>query len=202
MHQFLGGSVSEEVYRTFIDPAGDSIRQPCPSSLSYYRQLPTFRAAEAWFAEQLSDGADGFTRAVALRPLSADPAIRWTWQALGDSVGVAVFEVEDPMTAAAGTAQSSPDGRTPTYHDPTETIDENIDVESILEQVPDDQKRLAFRLYMDDVPFKSKKSDSISAALGVSEKTAREWVKEVQALLSSAAEVQELLKPKQMRENP
>ena len=108
----------------------------------------------------------------------------------------------DSETAAAGIAESSPNDRTPAYRDPTETIAESIDVEMILEQVPDDRKRLAFRLYMDDVPFKSMKSDSISAALGVSEKTAREWVREVQALLSSAAEVRELLKPKQMRGNP
>jgi RNA polymerase sigma factor (sigma-70 family) len=108
---------------------------------------------------------------------------------------------DDPVPAAEGIPRSSPDDRTPAYHDPTETIDESIDVETILEQVPDDRKRLAFRLYMDDIPFKSTKSESISAALGVSEKTASEWVKEVRALLASAAEVQELLKPKQMRGN-
>jgi hypothetical protein len=49
---------------------------------------------------------------------------------------------------------------------------------------------------MDGVPFKSKKSASIADALGISEKTAREWVKEVQGLLSSLPAAQELLKSK------
>lgn len=69
-----------------------------------------------------------------------------------------------------------------------------MDVEQILEQIPHGQKRLAFRLFMDDIPFKSKKSASIADALGISEKTAREWVKEVQALLSTVPAAQELLK--------
>jgi hypothetical protein len=33
------------------------------------------------------------------------------------------------------------------------------------------------------VPFKSKKSDSIAKALGIDEKTARQWIEEIQALL-------------------
>jgi hypothetical protein len=71
---------------------------------------------------------------------------------------------------------------------------EAIDVERILEQVLDPPKRLAFRFFMDGIPYKSKKSASISDALGISEKTARDWVKEVQDLLSSVPEAQELLK--------
>jgi hypothetical protein len=78
--------------------------------------------------------------------------------------------------------------------DPSRDLDESMDVENILEQVQDDRKRLAFRLFMDGVPFKSKKSASIADALGISEKTAREWVKEVQDLLSSVPAAQELLK--------
>jgi hypothetical protein len=78
-------------------------------------------------------------------------------------------------------------------------VDEKMDVERILEQVKDDRKRLAFRLFMDDVPFKSKKSASIAEALGISEKTAREWVKEVQDLLSSVPAAQELLRIKNER---
>ncbi len=79
-------------------------------------------------------------------------------------------------------------------YDPSCTINESIDVESILEKITDDRKRLAFRLHMDGIPFKSKKSSSIAAALGISEKTAREWIKEVQALLQPVVEVQDLLK--------
>jgi hypothetical protein len=79
-------------------------------------------------------------------------------------------------------------------HDPTNTIHESMDVENILEQVTHDQKRLAFRLYMDGIPFKSNKSCSIATALGISERTARTWVREVQALLSVLPQVQELQK--------
>lgn len=62
-------------------------------------------------------------------------------------------------------------------------IDEQLDVESILERIPDYRKRLAFRLYMDGVPFKSTRSDSIAEAVGISERTARQWIKEAQELL-------------------
>lgn len=81
----------------------------------------------------------------------------------------------------------------PGQHDSSRALNENLDVENILEQVTDPRKRLAFRLFMDGVPFKSKKSASIAEALGISEKTAREWVKEVQDLLSSVPAAQELL---------
>ena len=49
----------------------------------------------------------------------------------------------------------------------------------LVSMVPDDRKRLAFHLHLDGVPFKSKRSASIAKALGVSERTARKWVKEV-----------------------
>jgi hypothetical protein len=63
--------------------------------------------------------------------------------------------------------------------------DEEIDVESVLANVTDYRKRLAFRLYMDDVPFKSKKANSIAKALGISDKTAEHWIGEVQELLKT-----------------
>ena len=78
--------------------------------------------------------------------------------------------------------------------DPSGNLDEIMEVEGILEKVKDDRKRLAFRLFMDGVPFKSKKSASIADALDISEKTAREWVKEVRDLLSSVPAAQELLR--------
>jgi RNA polymerase sigma factor (sigma-70 family) len=65
----------------------------------------------------------------------------------------------------------------------TDRIDQEIDVEAALEQIANPQKRLAFRLHMEGVPFKSKKGASIEEALGVSERTAREWVKEAQEIL-------------------
>jgi hypothetical protein len=84
----------------------------------------------------------------------------------------------------------------PRSGDSSRALDETLDVESILDHVTDPRKRLAFRLFMDDVPFTSKKSASIAAALGVSDKTAREWVKEVQTLLSSVPAANGLLQMK------
>jgi hypothetical protein len=63
---------------------------------------------------------------------------------------------------------------------------ERIDVDRILECVPDYKKRLAFQLFMDEVPYGSKKKDvyTIAQALDISDKTARDWIKEVRQLLA------------------
>ena len=77
-------------------------------------------------------------------------------------------------------------------------IDQKIDVSRILDCVPHPKKRLAFRLFMDGVPYKSKrdKVETIAQAVGVSERTAREWVKEVQLLLAENEAVKHLQKVK------
>lgn len=67
---------------------------------------------------------------------------------------------------------------------------ESLYVEEVLELVKDDRKRLAFRLYMDDVPVKSKDGDSICKALGKSDKTIRAWIEEVQNQLKTIVEKQ------------
>jgi hypothetical protein len=84
----------------------------------------------------------------------------------------------------------------PTLSDGIQEADEEIDVSRILECVPDERKRLAFRLFMDEVPYKSKRKDvnSIAGALGISEKTAREWIKEVRDTLKGNEEVRSLKK--------
>lgn len=75
-------------------------------------------------------------------------------------------------------------------------IDERIDVEGILDCVSDSRKRMAFHLFMDGVPFKTKKEnvESIAQALNVSEKTARTWVNEVRQLLAEHEGVKHLQK--------
>jgi len=75
-------------------------------------------------------------------------------------------------------------------------IDERIDVEGILDCVSDPRKRMAFHLFMDGVPFKTKKEnvESIAQALNVSEKTARTWVNEVRQLLAEHEGVKHLKK--------
>lgn len=64
-------------------------------------------------------------------------------------------------------------------------IEEQVEeVEAILLRVSDSQKRLAFRLRMNDTPYKS-----IAAALGITAKTAKAWVEEVQGFLKVDARV-------------
>jgi hypothetical protein len=65
-------------------------------------------------------------------------------------------------------------------------VDERLDVERILGCVSNERKRLAFHLFMNGAPFKTKREnvESIADALGISERTAREWVKEVQLFLA------------------
>lgn len=84
----------------------------------------------------------------------------------------------------------------PAEGESAQLLNENLDVESILDRIPDPLKRLAFRLHMEGVPFKSKRSASIAKVLNIDEGTARQWVEEVQALLSSLPAVQELLQSK------
>jgi DNA-directed RNA polymerase specialized sigma24 family protein len=71
-------------------------------------------------------------------------------------------------------------------------LEEHIDVERVLARIPDDRKRLAFRLYMDGWPFKSKRTPSIAKALGISDKTAEAWIAEVIELLQQTEEFEEL----------
>ena len=75
-------------------------------------------------------------------------------------------------------------------------MDEKINVERILDCVSNPSKRMAFHLYMDGVPYKTKKKnvESIAQALDISEKTARDWVKEVRQLLAEHEGVKHLKK--------
>jgi len=64
---------------------------------------------------------------------------------------------------------------------------EHIDIDRLLKKhVPDERKRLVFRLFMDDVPYKTERkatTHSIADAMGIDESTARAWVKEVKEIL-------------------
>jgi hypothetical protein len=60
------------------------------------------------------------------------------------------------------------------------------EIERILSSVPDERKRLAFRLHLQGVPLKpGKGTTSICDTLGVSDKTAGLWVAEMLALVKS-----------------
>lgn len=68
----------------------------------------------------------------------------------------------------------TPDGFSP---------EEITHVEGVLSRIIDPKKRLAFRLHMDGVPKESKKGNSIERALGISAKTAGDWIEEIQKQL-------------------
>lgn len=82
----------------------------------------------------------------------------------------------------------------PRLFDDVRRVDEQITVNQILEQVPEPRKRLAFCLFMNGLPYYSKRKgvESIARALGISERTAREWVEEVRKLLEESEDIQHL----------
>ncbi len=83
-------------------------------------------------------------------------------------------------------AAPSKSSRNPAFLDAVEAAEQQIDINRFLEtNIADDRKRQAFRLFMDGLPFKSIKSDSIAKALGIDEKTARQWIKEVRTHLEN-----------------
>jgi RNA polymerase sigma factor (sigma-70 family) len=75
------------------------------------------------------------------------------------------------------------DARQADKTDPRHELDEQLDVEQVLNTIADDRKRLAFRMHMEGIPLDSKRAASIAKALGVSSKTAGQWIEEVQAQL-------------------
>jgi hypothetical protein len=84
----------------------------------------------------------------------------------------------------------------PSLLDDVRELDEHVNVEGILDCVTDPRKRLAFHLYMNDIPFKTKKkkAQSIAHALNISEKTARAWVEQVRGILSEHEGVKHIKK--------
>lgn len=73
--------------------------------------------------------------------------------------------------------------------DGVNAMQEQIYVNSLLEEhITDPRKRLAYRLYMDDIPAKSKKTISIASALGIDESTARCWIEETNEILKAKVE--------------
>jgi hypothetical protein len=88
--------------------------------------------------------------------------------------------------------------RRTTSHDDSDDLDQNLDVGRILERITDPRKRLAFYLYMNEIPYHSKKNGvtSIAQALNISDKTARAWVEEVRHELITDENVQYLKKEK------
>jgi hypothetical protein len=106
-----------------------------------------------------------------------------------------------PSTFAPDEAESeeiapSKQNYDPTIFDGVNATDEAVDGERILKTITDYRKRQAFRLYMDRVPNDSMDGYSIAKACGVSEKTVREWIKEIKKQLQQNEEANELLRMK------
>lgn len=100
------------------------------------------------------------------------------------------IEYRGQLTAEQGATKAPADSRLsqedtfePAVPSEVPMLDEQLDVDNALEAITDPRKRLAFRLFMDGLPFKSTRSHSIAKALGISEKTARTWIAEAQELL-------------------
>lgn len=104
-------------------------------------------------------------------------------------------EQGDPADVSDGEdAPGRDSSRDMTLLDGVRHLDEQLDVVSVLRDVSDHRKRLAFYLHMQGVPFGSTKGNSIAKALGKSKKTVTEWVEEVRAQLKTNKEVQDLRK--------
>src|SRR6266436_1499343 len=112
---------------------------------------------------------------------------------------VQIVSSQDPVEAA-NHSDADEDASPPSANrdlsllDRARDLDQCIDIVSFMKAVPDERKRLAFYLYMDDVPYGSTRGYSIARALGVSAKTAKQWVKEVRQILQLDPEIQELRK--------
>jgi hypothetical protein len=94
--------------------------------------------------------------------------------------------VDEDESDNAETVGGSSIQRNPALMDGVREIDENCDVNRFLEQnISDYRKRLAFRLFMEGLRCKSKKSISIAKAVGADEKTVRLWIEEIQGQLKA-----------------
>jgi hypothetical protein len=110
--------------------------------------------------------------------------------------------VPDPKQLSADSsflaenAVSIRSGPDPAFFEPMRQLESNIDVERVLSHITDDRKRLAFRLFMEDFPYGSKKTDSIARAVGISPKWAEVWITELIDLLRQTPEFKELANQK------
>jgi hypothetical protein len=109
---------------------------------------------------------------------------------------------QDPTRAIAGDgflgddAVSAGKPADPAQFEAMRHLEAHVDVERILSRITDDRKRQAFRLFMEDMPCGSKKTDSIAKAVGISSKWAEQWIDELKEHLQQTAEFQELTNKK------
>jgi hypothetical protein len=100
------------------------------------------------------------------------------------------FHGDDAISAGP---RSGPD---PALFEAMRQLESYLDVERVLAHITDDRKRLAFRLFMEDVPNGSKRTLSIAQAVGISPKWAEVWITELIELLQGIAVFKELTNKK------
>jgi len=107
------------------------------------------------------------------------------------------MESDEEAADAIERAQAADDVRDHKLSHP----DETINVQQILDRIPDWRKRLAFRLYLEGLSHGSERVGvpSIASALGITDKTARKWVKEVQDLLAKDEAAKSLMNARRER---
>lgn len=84
----------------------------------------------------------------------------------------------------------------PSLFEAVHELEAHVDIERVLSHITDDRKRQAFRLFMEDVPYGSKRTYSIAEAVGISAKWAEVWISELVELLKETAEAKELANKK------
>lgn len=112
----------------------------------------------------------------------------------GDEGDLAMLEVS--RLGRAGTDFGEQDDSGPTkaeyeagLMDGVNAMQGQIYVDQLLNRcVHDERKRLAFRLHMEQISAKSKKTISIASVLGIDGSTARAWIKEVAEILKEKME--------------
>jgi hypothetical protein len=96
--------------------------------------------------------------------------------------------VEKPATGDGEDAGRFSRAADVTLLESVEYLDQQIDVTRLLvKHVPNLRKRLAFQLFMEQVPAKTRRARvlSIADAVGVDESTVRDWIAEIQATLKT-----------------
>lgn len=182
----------EDIVRAVQDPTLKADRQTCNALMGHISRVLFVelrkRVSTGWKnrgQDLIDDIHDTLIDAI-LRPSSADGTElgRRFWAVLNSRMIDAIRAEEKNQdryipSEIAFTGAPSHDGE-----DERNQVEADLAIERLLECVPDLRKRLAYRLHLKGIPSKSNKGTiSISRAMGVSDKTARQWIDEVDALV-------------------
>ena len=188
----LGGFHMEGIVRAVQNPKVKADRQTYNALMGHVSRVLLVelrkRISTGWKnrGQDLIDDLHGKLIDAILRPSSADgKALGQCFLAVLNTRTIDAIRTERTNQSRyvpseiAFTDEPSHDGE-----EERDQVEANLTIERLLECVPDPRKRLAYRLHLKGIPFKSSKGTiSISRAMGVSDKTARQWIDEVDALV-------------------